>query len=338
MKSNLNKLYLFTFLLCTALACVEVQDANEKSKENVSVAQVPTGESEHQESIEYEIEESSQVNEFSVRLQFPQGQFLLRKFNNESLAEPETLVKDSYLDQHVQAGESYTYELGYKTNSSFQVVYSKKIQIPFDLYVQGQVLLTDSMQIQKLSRLRKLIFFKDSELVTNGFQVQINAEILVSEGGHLSTFVNGTTSAQNVHGRSGGEIKLSAKQASGFLFINMRGENGANGANGSNAPNKVWPLISGGNGGAGTNGGFSGRVYISLPSDLKVQVQHFPGQPGQGGPGGIGTETERCIRGNKEFDSYCDKFHGDNGSAGSPGAPGAMGQTCFLSEEKEVCQ
>lgn len=122
---------------------------------------------------------------------------------------------------------TYTFDvLG--PNNIIEKSFSKLVKVPRDFVVRdGQnVFKEDSkMEIQRL-------FLNDTPLITNGFNIEIKTESLISEKGIIETFSEGAKAGASTDGRSGGNLFIKAQTAAGQLKVFMRGESGGDGLNG----------------------------------------------------------------------------------------------------------
>jgi hypothetical protein len=177
------------------------------------------------------------------------------------------------IDRHVNAGEKYKYIY---VDANNQPLHSLEVDVPIDLVIDHAIELSQNPDWHNVYRVR---FTKDGVLTTNGFNVILNARFLESDDGVLRTFSPGQTAPAGLVGRSGGDIKILAQEASGQLKIEMRGENGG--------PGKVAEATKSRDGGDGQRGGDSGNVVLNVGSvdQLKILFSNQPGLKGQGARG-----------------------------------------------------
>lgn len=190
-----------------------------------------------------------------------------------------------------------------------------------------------------------LVIMKRGELVTEGQNIDLRINTLISNGGEISTFTHrqAQETLDLMDGKSGGLIKIKAIDSIGTLQINLRGTNGGKQTfipqrperrAERGTPGNCRQSCDGGvgpkghaavNGRNGFMGGDSGYAMISLEkkSEFELVLYYVPGKGSQGtkaslpGLGGFGGAA----------DSYIETGSGDRYFvvAGQPGAEGPLG-------------
>lgn len=189
---------------------------------------------------------------------------------------------------------------------------------------------------------------KKAILYTLGNNLTVKAESLVGDSGQIATFPEGMI-RQGRNGRNGGEILISATEASGTLSFVMRGEDGAAGLHGKDPDESkrggYLPQIIGTKpvqmlqdvptrgkpgypGGDGFQGGNAGRVILQIPLTPNFKTyQECPG--GKGGAYGEGGRGGDPLP-DKTFGSIDPNLVGETGPHGKPGSDGLTDNNCVL--------
>ena len=123
----------------------------------------------------------------------------------------------------------YSFEVIDESDSVVQKI-SKSVTVPRDYVVRhGQNHFLEDTNLN----VHRLFINQDYSLITNGFNVEINADELLSEKGTIATFDLNSRAESGAHGKNGGEIKLNIQKALGLLKIHMRGQHGGHGITGA---------------------------------------------------------------------------------------------------------
>jgi hypothetical protein len=221
-----------------------------------------------------------------------------------------------------------------------------------DLVLDGASITLSGPDDKRVLSVRRLSL-KNSNIVTNGGSLTIEADEVMSNGGNIISFVDGTTAPEGINGRSGGELTLRVDGGlQGILTVNLRGENGGDGKPGaaaragaagvegshsssgafdcSSGPGRGTngqPGLSGGDGGAGGKGGSGGTMILvaANPTAIlsSIVFHNEGGSPGKGGAAGIGGAGGPGGGGGASG-GYC-SGRGQSGDAGQPGPPGKAG-------------
>lgn len=212
-------------------------------------------------------------------------------------------LKDKSKEQVLEAGASElivesdsVYELKLETNSLYQ-------------------------QIVKYDR---LVLKSGASFVTQGSNVTLEINELVSEDGTIATFKEGSVAAVGAAGRHGGKIEILVGRATGKLHVELRGENGGAGAPGK-APDSNLRGAAGYPGdkpyGVNEEGGYQ-RFVDGTVGDVGGPGQTgYPGQSGFAG-GNSGSAVVQIAEGS----NFAIEFAKFAGLGGAPGAGGAGGE------------
>jgi hypothetical protein len=214
-----------------------------------------------------------------------------------------------YVDTTVVAGSTYHYGLVSGDSGTTTVKRSLDITVPRDLSIVGVTALPT------VNGIGRLIIPKGSKIVTNGTDIDITVEQIISDGGVIETFPEGQAALLNTPGRAGGKVGIHARTGIGTLYVVARGENG----------------------GASTAAGSQGGPGV-------------PGLPGNNGNCGFQQNDAVCGASQSEYDNivnkckdnnlfsppfckilsmfYC-KTQPGNGGQGSQGYPGGQGGIGF---------
>lgn len=122
---------------------------------------------------------------------------------------------------------TYTFDV-LSSDTRIEKSFSKQVKIPRDFVVRdGQNQFTENTKLN----IRRL-YLGAVPLITNGFNVEITTDELISDKGIIETFPEGIKADPNQDGRAGGELNLNVRIAAGILRVYMRGENGGDGTKG----------------------------------------------------------------------------------------------------------
>ena len=211
---------------------------------------------------------------------------------------PISKAGETLTDEQVEADHEYVYEQGIVQDGQFNVLHSQKVRIPKDLEISSEMIVTHDDQWKIDGR---IFLYESGSITTNGYTLIINAGQLLANSGTIRSFVHGSKAVIGQAGKSGGNVRIFAKTATGQLKVEMRGQNGGDGAKGADC--KDWskcpepPIeyktngLAGFPGGDGLPGGNSGSFQIKLTEahQLLVLVTAEYGLGGAGGIGGAGT-------------------------------------------------
>lgn len=300
-------LLVLTVLLLNA--CIEVQNLNDPIQNTVST-------------FSYEIVDGLVLNQFKVKMKFSNSSQMLVRKNEEGVRESEIIVSNEFVDENVEAGSNYTYEIGNLKQSRFVPVESFQVSIPFDLIIKDRYEINNQLELKKIKNLRNLILEKNSLFITNGNNLELSPIYFESQGGTIQTFPINATAPLGSNGKDGGNLRVHLKSGKGHVTINMHGQNGGQGHSG-----KDNSSAQGEDGQRGFQGGDSGNLEIANDSDLKIDVYQRPGLGGAGGKGGVGMIKFAKDRSTGEMYEYT-----FNGKEGPKGEDGQIGQLCDLIE------
>lgn len=123
---------------------------------------------------------------------------------------------------------TYTFDvLG--MNNLIEKTFSKLVKVPRDFVVrEGQNQFTDNTKLN----IQRLFLSSSTPLTTNGFNIEIVTNELISDKGIIQTFPEGSKASYSTDGKNGGSIVIKAKSAAGQLKAFMRGQNGGDGLKG----------------------------------------------------------------------------------------------------------
>lgn len=124
---------------------------------------------------------------------------------------------------------TYTFDILDSTNK-VERSFSKIVIVPRDFVVrEGQHSFSEDQKLQ----VKRVFLSRETSLLTNGFNVEIVTEELISEKGRIETFFVNDQALNGTNGRSAGTLKITAKHAQGLMTIIMRGEHGGHGIKGT---------------------------------------------------------------------------------------------------------
>ncbi len=172
-----------------------------------------------------------------------------------------------------------------------------------DLIISERVVMTSYPD-----RIGRLIILETGVLVTNGHQLSLEVEELVSHGGTIDTTSMSPIPQNGEDGRHGKTFHLSAKSGRGSLKVLAKGQAGAKGTKGATGS-------TGAKGGRGNNGEYSSERRCWFSVDPIGPMSPIEPEP-------------RCPR-----EYFCSKQTGDGGQGhrGGQGGKGGAGGNAGLS-------
>lgn len=259
MKKFVGVIFLFSIIV----GCVEIQD---QEKENPKVS-----------SLTYEIEALAQPQSYLVRFS---GIDCEKRATKITRSKSEQAVQLSQCSEILNEPGLYSYQFLEGT---------MQVEVPEDVVIKGHVQLSDlkpkevELKTQYTRHLKiagRLYLEPGSVLSTNGESVLIEADLISSDGGRLTTFLDSANTNYTQNGKSGGLIHLKTNKIHGSLEIVLKGQNGGDGEPGFWATHKkVEDLIL-----DGGHGGNSGRFFLEAIDDSMSLVK-ITNQPGAAGAG-----------------------------------------------------
>ncbi|GIL17055.1 MAG: hypothetical protein BroJett040_08060 [Oligoflexia bacterium] len=224
--------YAVMAVLCLFVAggCADIK--NDKAKTPNAVSSV----SEHIESrsisdlMSIQVQPTTKAERYIVYFSWPKieddKRIRIRKEQVLALV-PSTQTTFSHEVDHDQT-ITYTFEV-LNSSSTVEKTFAKLVKIPRDFVVRtGQ---SEFNEDQKIN-IKRLFLNTDISLKTNGHNIQIMTEELISNKGLIETFTEGAKADASSSGKGAGELILKAKSAIGQLKIVMRGQNGGDGFKG----------------------------------------------------------------------------------------------------------
>ena len=160
-----------------------------------------------------------------------------------------------------------------------------KGEIPFDLVVSDRLVLTG-----KPEKIRRLTILENAVLSTNGQELKLVVEELVSSNGTIDTTPITPIPKVGANGLSAGLLSIKVEHARGRLTLIAGGQDGGLGRKRSASKKRVQFAIRGG------SGGDSSPILFELtePADLLVSTDPVPGKAVSGGKDG--SEKPICLR------------------------------------------
>lgn len=225
------------------------------------------------------------------------------------------------------------------------------------LMIEGATIVFDGKAPARIATSR--LTLRSASLVTNGAELEIEVETLVSDNSEIRSFLlTGAAPAKGagadggkvrliVHGRQSGVLRVDLEGQAGAAGAPGRaGQNGAAGAKGADARSTGGqcqaPAGAGAQGGAGTAGGAGdngapgggGGQFTFVARNMAEASRHIEftaeggrggaagaaGPGGEGGPGGLGGDPAGVCIGAGPAGP-----RGPNGQPGVAGQPGASG-------------
>ena len=225
MKKSANFLKVFFCLFYVTLGCAKLED--EITKEIEPESQLVSVES-LSENITITAQPTSKPEKYMVFISWPKinpsKKIRIRMDKILNVVDP-SQTTFSHEVNHNQI-LTYNFEI-LDENNKIEKSFSKQIVVPTD-FVVGK----NDNQVHQNRKINVNRFFISEVFQTNGYNVEITANELISDNGLIETFPDGAKANLNQAGRHGGEIKLNIGSASGTLKITMRGEHGGDGSKG----------------------------------------------------------------------------------------------------------
>lgn len=231
------------------------------------------------------------------------------------------------------------------SSSKIEKTFSRQVKIPRDFVVrEGQ---SEFDNDTKLS-VNRMFIGKDKTLLILDHKVEITANELISDGGAIATYPEGQKAKNDQTGKSGGELSLKVRVATGDLKIIMRGEDGGDGSKGPAWANRAQDGRSAGSGSLECycldgcpppklkTPLFHGQGPIQPLSNCSCVGDMSDGGPGQNGakgnrgqpasPGGDSGNLKVAVQDGSQFNLQTIIVPGKQGLAG----PGGDGQPAGL--------
>ncbi|MFN7824128.1 MAG: hypothetical protein ACK5P6_02070, partial [Pseudobdellovibrionaceae bacterium] len=211
-------------LLCLLLStgCAEFKDSDEASPEEALVSV-----NAFNDQIKVKIEPTAKAERYMVYWSWPKlGQsYRMRIRQQQTLA---VLNSDQLNFSHeVDHDQSLSYIFEVLTpNGSVERFFSKLIVIPKDFVVrEGQNVITENKKI-----FVNRFFISQKPLITQGHEVSIITNELISDRGFIETFPKDSTASIGENGKAAGNLNIQANLATGTLHIITRGQPGGDGS------------------------------------------------------------------------------------------------------------
>jgi len=321
----MNKFFKNVLALC-AMSCLQSACSNELKKdspvEDSRVSQLSV------EQIATEIVGLEKPNDYQVVFTWPDAQGTVRVSEQSKILGVVSGSDKKFVHSQIPGGTELSYLIEHLTvdgrvSSSIPVF----IKVPNDIFWDGPVELTTHQKIEAAR-----VFLSNKAVITTfDKNLTIVAHEIISDGGLIQNFAEGTQGFWDKNGRSGGTINIMSQKARGSLQVILRGENGGHGRNGAITFPGRHPGCAGANGG---NGGNAGNLNVNIADGNSLNIS-FLNQEGKLGPAGVRGSVE-IGPANEVVNPPCDRDYPD----GVNGQAGGKGQVCLKmsSEQEYVCQ
>jgi len=280
---------------------------------------------------------------YNLKLQWKnldQSEGKIRFYLDSKLISSEDVKKEEFIISQIGSNEEQKIQLEWISQKDGLIdVREQNIKGPLELVIKDSLYLQNDLVFNG----ERVYFYKNSKLITNGFNVKIQTQKLQVDQAEILTFEDGSKANLNQIGKSGGEISIEANETQGSLQVNMRGQHGGDGINGEpwsySAPNGqtgdagqseydscVRPVVS------NTNSDTSicrSRYYCSRESVGSAPGAN--GQPGRSGSNGLSGgdsgifELKILTTNNLDVKVNTQVGFGGLGGLGSPGQMGGLG-------------
>nr|BFD61396.1 hypothetical protein BdHM001_00770 [Bdellovibrio sp. HM001] len=306
------------------------------------------------EDFTFEILEDEAPNHYFVRVSFQEinGVTVHVDMNDSTLE----LKPNAPTLLSVLGGDQLSFKVtAYNSNGVMVLSTRKNLQVPTDLVV------TRTLSLNKDTNwnLGRLYFDPNAVLKTNGYLLSIEAQKIMAAANSQIVTLNSNEVWTTPSTKQGGSISIRAKEAAGYLMINMTGAKGKNGRSGLEIENLIGirKATDGYDGNDGewdgdedcTEDRYSGRTRCGI-IDLRCVSQPTNGEDGEDGPNGADGEngSDGGDTGNLfvQIDNHVNftlkmllkPGMGGLGGQGAPGKAGGKGGKAGSLDDQRVCK
>ncbi len=363
---NFKNVILIIALLSLCLGCVKIKskDKKESSGMRPQSHEVPAATGQP----EFEWIESDLPNQYQIKIQRSSGANVVIQTEldaNGSAGSEFLFFQDDFvLGNNLKSGLRYRFQLGKMTDTGFLMISEFTAQTPVDLVVEGEWVLSDSVDKQ----IGRIYLAKNAKIKVLDKNLNLRAKSLFSEGAVLYAFSERDSVFPEVAGKNAGNVHITVERAKGELKFDLRGQKGGSGKTGENwlpiqavkgsdsegdqyiqSVDHVWncsslgkPPTNGADGNKGKIGGKGGRSGDNGSLSLEVEkdegflysiieTPRVGGAGGKGGPGQLGGSPGKVhsqLIAAHPFVQLCKHpkvFQGTEGSIGDDGESGMPG-------------
>lgn len=336
----MKKLVMVLFCLFSSIRCAEIKDEskNDNKNENQTISAMQLG-----DFLKVDVVPTTKPERYMVYFSWPRVEenFKVRIRLAEVLAvvDPNqtTFSHEVTHDQNL----TYVFDILSEANKVQKSV-SKLVKVPMDLvFSKERKELSEDIKLSP----RRVFFFKDVPIMTNGYKIELVTEELIAEEATIQTFPESSKAEIGVDGKTPGEINIKTKSAVGKLTVHMRGQSGGDGADGVKFTSAA---AGGGAPGEGESQCTCNRACIINSSGGTCYCvksgsaggDGAPGLPGIPGgnamPGGGSGKFTISIQDGREFEIHTSKKPGLPGTPGK-GGKGQIGGGGGIAHRKASC-
>lgn len=222
----------------------------------------------------------------------------------EVLKLPKSFSASEFIDDLIQPGVEYTYEL--RSAVEGPAIFRAQIKVPRDFIVRRLAKENEVIPVVDgvltIEGYRRLFFESEAILETKGLPLEIAVDSIFAQSGFIQSWAINDAKEDGDAGASAGEISISAKVLNGELQVQNRGQRGGRGQQG----------VKGAKGEAGAIG--ASTAYGNVPGSPLGNFCSYAGDKE------FGWRFARL----PSFDSWSSQ-HPGKGRAGSPGGQGGPG-------------
>jgi hypothetical protein len=359
---------LFLIVLCSQMqACIQVkkkgsgenkQNPSAEGKETVST--LPVAIEENHKYFKTRLEGSDQPGEYKLHVQLisPTNWPLRVQRAGAEKIETKDLPSTTteWQEEDLRSGEQVRFDIGFVVQGRFQIAETLLFKIPLDFEFPEKLVLDENglkslpFKIEKragkswlvLGGYERVFFPKNSETLILNQNIEIKTKFIYFDRSVIATFPEGSKALVGKDGRSGGQLRFEAEQATGQLRVELRGEDGGDGLPGDppdhrnrgvDRPSHVAPSFTystlpcyDSSYCVGLQTTYRCTSPVPLGMDADPGKQGHPGKPGR--HGGNSGKLDFQFRSFESLDLLVlnevgrGGLGGEGGEGGEPGKPG----------------
>lgn len=363
-KAGFTILWLFAFVLLNGPGCAFKKADEKDTNTTITTAEDVATELERLkqetlkkqtiklEDFDFQVHEGEEANQYSVSIHYPTIEGLVVYIALES----NIPNLHSGIVFPTDGGKKLNFNITAYNSAGILVLNAvRPVEIPLDYVISKNMPLNKDLSL----KVGRLYLEPNALLKTNGYLVSIEAnKIFAGPKSKIVTFDTSDTWAQESQ-KSGGAISIRAKQASGYLLIELQGAKGKNGRSGAELE-RIRGLSAARNGFDGdpgewdgdedcTEDRYSGQQRCGI---INIRCSRHPtnGEDGENGANGLNGEAGAAggdtgslfvqIEDHQHFtlNISLKPGMGGIGGLGAPGKIGGKGGAAGTLDQQKVCK